>query len=466
MKNQKNQFKKQKGIALAAALLFVAIFSALAVGMFTMSGQNMLAARNLHTVNAARSSAESGLEVIRYYMSQVEIPGTTAESQRFARIVSAFTGASSLLPSGFDCSVNDDGTLLSFGDSDSTIALSGNEGFYATVSPDGTNGVKIDITGTADQIDRSIRSGFTYGTRKKSVFDYGVASKGPLALKSLTLDGVNLRVESDVYIESLTTDGALSIQNASVAGDVKIVNPNAYVTMSGGQSSIGGESGAAAITNHVEIGVDDTEFPLPNPGHFEQYVNGITLNSSNVGSYSNNSVLENVRIAAGTNPSFTGNTTIKGILYVEQPNVINFGGNADIIGIIVGNGSTSDNSGTNKLNFSGTVNSSSVTNLPQTSQYAGLHSERGTFIMAPGFAVEFGGNFGTLNGCIAANGVKTSGSAGGVVGGSIVNYSTEPMRLEGSDITFNRSGITDIPAGFVPEIIIHYDPSAYEEPVM
>lgn len=462
----KHQLKKQKGIALAIALLFVAIFSSLAVGMFTLSGQNMLAARSLHTVNQARSSAESGLEVVRYYISKVEIPGTTPVNQRFAQVINALIGSSSLLPSGFDYSLNEDGTVLSFGDLDSPIGLGDSKAFCAQLADGGVNGVSISVTGTSGDIDRTITSGFTYGTRQRSAFDFGVATKGPLALKSLSLTGVNLRVESDVYIESALTNGALNIQNASVAGDVKIVNPNAYVTMSGGQSSIGGESGAAAIQNHVEIGVDSTEFPTPNAPYFEQYVNGTTLNSSNKASYSNNAVLENVRIAAGTNPKFTGNTVIRGVLYVEQPNVVEFGGNVDITGIIVGDGSVNDNSKTNQLNFTGSVVSSSVANLPQTSQYSGLHDETGTFIIAPGFGVAFGGNFGTLNGCIAANGVRTYGSAGGTIGGSIVNYSTEPMNLEGSDLHFNRSGVTDIPAGFVPEILIHYDPSAYEEPVM
>jgi hypothetical protein len=462
----KKQFQRQKGIAMAAALLFVAVFSALSVGMFSLCRQNTIAAVNLHSVNQARSSAESGLEILRYYMQQIEIPGMTSEDQRFDQVVSALTGSSSILPNGFNWSLNDDGTVISFGNLESPISLGGEKAFYAQMWADGTNGVNVRVKGVSGTLERTIRSEFTYGTRQRTVFDFGVATKGPLSLKSLTLDGVNLRVESDVYIESSITNGALTIQNAQIAGDVKIVNPSAYVTMSGGQSSIGGEQGASAIQNHVEIGVQSTEFPTPNPGYFEQYVNGITLNSSNISSYTNNATLENVRIAAGTNPKFTGNTIIKGVLYIEQPNVVEFGGNADITGLIVGDGDYNDNSASNKVTFTGTVNSTGVASLPQTEQFAGLHDETGTFIMAPGFAVEFGGNFGTLNGCIAANGVRTYGSAGGVIGGSIVNYSTTPMKLEGSGLFFNRSGITDLPAGFVPEILIHYNPAAYEEPAI
>lgn len=461
----KNQLRKNKGIALAAALLFVAVFSALAVGMFTLSGQNSLAARNLHTVNQARSSAESGLEVLRYYMSQVAIPGTTPQSQRFAQVVSAFTGASAILPSGFDCSINEDGTMILFGDSDGSITLSDNEGFYAQmIDVDNGDHVDISITGTSGQIDRTITSGFTYGTRKHSVFDYGVASKGSVLTSSIALSGLNLRIEADMYIESMTVNQALSMKNSLIAGDVKIVNPDGYVTITG-DSSIGGETGVNAF-NHVETGVDPTEFPMPNPGYFEQFVNGATIDSTNIGTFTSNATLNNVRIAAGTNPTFDGNTTINGVMFIEQPNVVTIKGSATINGLIVGNGDLSDNSGTNKLVFEGGVISSSVESLPQTEQFAGLHDETGTFVMAPGFAVSMGGNFGTLNGCIAANGFATYGNAAGTIGGSIINYSPATMNLGGNDLFFNRSGITELPAGFVPEIVIHYDPSLYEEPVI
>ena len=74
----KNQ-SKQKGIALIVAMLFVMVFSALSVAMFSMSSGNSLVASNLHKVNAARSSAESGLEVVHYYLAQAEIPKETGD---------------------------------------------------------------------------------------------------------------------------------------------------------------------------------------------------------------------------------------------------------------------------------------------------------------------------------------------------------------------------------------------------
>ncbi|MHC5083096.1 MAG: PilX N-terminal domain-containing pilus assembly protein [Planctomycetota bacterium] len=460
--------RKQKGIALFIAMVFVTIFSAISVGMFSMSSNNTIVASNLHQANQARANAESGMEVIRHYMDQVEISGLTEVNNRYSAMIDSLKTA---LDGNLSYSYDEDSGTLTVGSVDSPVLLSGTEeSFYATITPDGVNGssgVNIEIIGSNDTIDRAIQSRFSYGVHQTSVFDYGVATKGPLNLGNLLLDGVNVSVEADVYIESLLTDGALNIQNGQIAGDVKIVNPDAYVSMNG-NSSIGGETGANAITEHVEVGVEEADFPIPNATHFAQYANGITIDSgtdiSSLGS------LDNVRIAAGTNPKFTADTQINGVLYIESPNVVEFGGNCDITGLVVAEGDYTDNSQENQLIFRGTVGSNSVdakdddgNYLLSDSKYDGLRDESGTFVMAPGFAVSFGGNFDTLNGCIVANGVEFFGNAGGEIGGSIVNYSDDPMDLTGNDLRFNRSGLDEVPAGFAPEIIIYYDSDAYSE---
>jgi hypothetical protein len=33
-------------------------------------------------------------------------------------------------------------------------------------------------------------------------------------------------------------------------------------------------------------------------------------------------------------------------------------------------------------------------------------------------------------------------------------------------LLFNRSGLTDVPPGFVPQVILRYDPSSYSEAVL
>ena len=270
-------------------------------------------------------------------------------------------------------------------------------------------------------------------------------------------------MESNAYIESLDEILALSIVgNSQIDGNVKIGNPIGMVDLQGGQAGIGGETGQAAIDNHVEFGVPPVEFPEPNPYQFESYaINVIDANTDTTA----NATFENIRIPAGLNPHFSGQTTLMGVIFIETPNVVTFSGTVDMTGIIVGDGSQADDSGTNQLIFLGNVGSQSVSELPAESQYDGLHEQIGTFIIAPGFAVSFGGNFSTLSGAIAGNGIHFFGDAGGTINGSIINYSSEEMTFSGnSDLYFNRSGLEDVPAGFVPEIILAFDASSYREP--
>ena len=409
----------------------------------------MHVANNHSQAGRALESALSGMEVMNYWMTKVSMPGATAPSQRFdsmsADLANYITvGQAVTLDSSKPKSFN---TQLQFVDNDT---------------------FQIRVTGQAGQLQRTVAINYTFGVRQDTVFDYGVATKGPLHLSgNILLDGTSIAVEADVYIESENNNDVLSIiGNSQIAGDVKVTNPDGIVTLQGGQAGIGGETGQDAIDNHVEVGMPPTDFPVPNTSHFEQYVTGDTIDSDT--DVSDDGTYENVRIAAGTNPHFSGNVTINGIMFIEAPNVVTFSGNCDINGLIVGDGDMNDDSGENTLTFLGNVSSSSVADLPEEeSQFDGLREETGTFLMAPGFKASFGGNFDTLSGAIAANGIEFFGNAGGTIAGSVLNYSDTPMILSGnSDLFFNRSGITEVPAGFEPEIVLHHDPASYDEPVL
>lgn len=343
-----------------------------------------------------------------------------------------------------------------------TVTLNSAKGqnFSAVITQIAPETLQVDVTGVYAAVMKTIRANYEFGTTSHTVFDYGVATKGPLHLAgNIELEGVNISVESDVYIESEYENEALSIiGNSQIAGNVKITNPDAYVTLQGGQAGIGGETGQDAIDNHVSFGTDPPEFPTPDPAHFEPYATNMVDSSTTI----TDGTFENIRIAAGTNPEFSGNVTLNGIVFIETPNVVTFSGNTIITGIVVGDGSYEDNSATNQVNFLGTVDSYPVSNLPE--QFGQLRDETGTFALTPGFSVSFGGNFSTLNGAIAANGVEFFGNAGGIINGSVVNYSGEPMTLSGNnDLFFNRSADAQVPAGFIQDIVLQYVPTSYAE---
>jgi len=459
MKRARTTHRRMKGSALILSLVFVAMFFSMAVAVAGMSGANVQIAENQRRLNSARSCAESGLEVLRYWMNKVEISGTTDAEDRFDAVATSLQGELSTAGTTNLVPVYSGSTITI---SDVPLDSSLGKTFSAVLTKIDNNNIQLDVTGHYKSLTRTIRANYAFGKRANTVFDFGVASKGPVSLAgNVELAGVNLMVESNAYIESENALLALSIiGNSQIAGEVKIVNPYAYVDLQGGKAGIGGDTGTDAM-DHVKIGVGACEFPEMNPGEFVGYAtNTLTaeMDTSADASY------ENLRIPAGMNPSFSGQVTLKGVIFIEAPNVVTFSGGVDITGIIVTNGDDTDNSGTNRLVFTGNVAGHPVTELPQTAQFAGLHDDIGTFIMAPGFHVGFGGSFSTLSGAIAANGIQMWGNAGGVIHGSIINYSDAQMTLQGNtDLYFNRSGLTEVTAGFVPQWILYYDNSSYTE---
>ncbi len=454
----------RKGAALIISMIFVLVFSALAVSMAAMSGTNLQLAENQRKADCARACAESGLDILRFWLGRIYMPGTTQPNDRFSCLASFLQ--SDLAENGISnipiaIYAND----ISIGAGENPVVLYSSPAQYFSAEIQTTSDIDIlqmDVTGSAGGLDRTIRVNYNFGTRAHTVFDYGVATKGALNLYgNIDMSGANIELDAGVYIETEddANDALEIIGNSSIAGDVHITNPDATVTLQGGQASIGGETGQDAIDNHVNFGAPTTEFPVPNPGYFEHYVQN---------TYDPNNVLteyENVRIPAGTDPITFGNVIFRGVVFIEAPNIITFTGNTTITGIIVGNGDLSDNSGTNQIIFSGTVVSYPVTDLPE--EFGELRDETGTFLMAPGFSASFIGDFETLNGAIAANGITFGGNAGGTIAGSVLNYSDTPMELSGnSDLFFNRSGTDQMPAGFGPEIILYYVPSSYSEVVL
>ncbi len=454
---------RQRGSALVMSIIFIAVFSALAVAMASVSGANVQIAENQRKVDTTRACADSGLEVVRYWMNQVAISGTTPDDQRFSAI------ATSLQEALTDAGVTNFTTTVTA----STITIAEvpldstrDQSFSAVLTKIDNDNIQLDVTGHHGPIERTIRTRYCFGQRANTVFDFGVASKGPVSLSgNVELEGVTIDVESNAYIESENTLLALSIiGNSHIAGQVKIVNPSAYVDLQGGKAGIGGATGEdAAQEPYTTIGVAPAEFPEMVPSQFADLVT-LTEIDPNVDTTAD-ATLENIIIPADLNPTFSGHATLKGLIWVEPPNVVTFTGGADVTAIIVGNGDADDNSGVNRIDFQGNVDGEDIATLPETeTQFAGLRDSSGTFIIAPGFHVSFGGSFDALCGAIAANGIEFYGSAGGVIQGSIINYSDNEMSLSGnSDLYFNRSGVDEVPAGFVPEIILEYDGSSYCE---
>ncbi|MBW7990299.1 MAG: hypothetical protein FVQ84_09830 [Planctomycetes bacterium] len=454
----KKFLQNRRGAVLIISMIFVLIFSALAVSMATMSGMNVQLASNQRKLNSTLSAAHSGLEAMRYWMDRITIPDSTLPSDYLSTVFSSFQN---------DLAANSI-TNISASYSSSTITIPPvilasvyNINFEATIEQLNNNTLQMDVTGMSNQITRTIRVNYNIAPKKHPIFDYGIATKGPLHLQGSTgVNGLNNSIEANIYIESTNNNDALSLQGSStIAGDVSISNQFANPSVSN-SSSIGGETGQNAIDNHVTVGAASTDFPIPDPTAFEHYVVNIFDPATDT---TTDMTLENIRIPAGTNPHFSGHVTLKGIVFIETPNIVTFTGNTDIIGIVIGDGDLAYPSVDNQLIFIGNVNSSSVSQLDAT--FGNIRQETGTFLLAPGFDASFGGSFNTINGVIAASGIEFFGNAGGTVKGSVINYGYDPMTLVGSvDLVFNL-GITENPAGFATYMVLEFQPETYSEPV-
>jgi hypothetical protein len=427
--------------------------------MATFSGTNLQISENQRKSDCARACAESGVEIIRFWLSRFSVVGSTDMGVVFYSLGSPSSPAS--LPSDLTaCGITNittsyDGSSITI--PSVTLDSENSKSFSAVITQFDADTLQMEVTGTYETITRTIRANYDFGVRRNTVFDYGVATKGPLKLAgNIELGGVNVSVESDVYIVSENSSLALEITgNSAIAGEVHICNPIGTADLQGGQASVGGETVPGAY-DHITSDYGEVEFPVPNPGYFEHYaVNDINYPSGET-------TFTNVRIPPNTNPSFGGGVTLTGVTFIETPNIVTFTGNVVITGIIVGDGSTDDDSATNRIDFMGTVDSAPVTDLP--AEFGGLRDETGTFLMAPGFSLSFGGDFATINGAIAANGINFYGNAGGTIEGSVLNYSDTKMELSGNnDLFFNRFGDTEVPVGFEPDIILQYDPASYSE---
>jgi len=446
----------RKGAVLIVAMILVVIFSALAVSMAAMSGTNAQLASNQHKVGCALGNATSGLEVQRHWLTPVAMPSSTPTANYFSTIVS--TLQSNLDANGIsNITLENNGTILPV-----TLDSTTGQTFTGQISISNTNPNILEVcaTGGDAQIKRTIKVDFDIEPYEHPIFNYGLATKGPLNYTGNPVTiGATEAWEADIYVESSGSDTAISVGgNTNFNGNIMIGNPDADVSF-GGDVLIDGDHNEEAIDNHVFIGVDPVEFPEPDTARFQPYATGITIDSST--DLTKGMTLVNATIAAGTNPTFLQSVIIQGILLIESPNVVTFGKNVALQGIIVAEGDVTADPVTDRIDFIGNFASGPY---PPSIEFDAIRQEEGSSIVAPGFAASFQGNFSTLEGVVAVSGVHFSGNVAAQVKGTIINYSDQPMVVEGNaSMTFDRSASTKVPAGFDTLRVLTYNPSSYDE---
>jgi hypothetical protein len=439
--------------------MFLAILATLGISYATFTNNSLLKANNLVGAQGAQLEAESGMAFMSLILSNCEIPPGSSGQQ-------LLDDAANALDSALNGTGNLQGQTIGYNGTTVTIpsVFAGNgRSFSAQLSLVDTLLVHLAVTGQNGEITRSVGIDYQMVPGGESFFAYGIASMSPVSLTgNAKVLGANSPSEAQVLSATESVDEALKMSgNSEIEGDVYFSNPLGYATLNG-NASIGGEPcGSETIAHHIHNDIGSVDFPEVDPSIFEPFATNIVDSETPT---SGNLTFNNIRILAGTNPTFSGNINVNGVIFIEAPNQVHFTGNFTFKGVIVTEDAGENVYDQNTIKFSGNTDIEGVEVLPDTPEFHDLREMPGSFLLAPGFGTEFTGNFGTINGTMAADEFKFTGNAGGTVKGSIINYGDSEFRMTGnSHLIIDRSGTPTIPSGFATWSNFGAIPDSYME---
>jgi hypothetical protein len=443
---------RNKGATLLLCLMFLGMFSGLTVAFFTMATTNVQIANNYRQADAAYGAAESGLEIMRYWLSRFVMPKTTPPDEYLPTIVAYLqhdlhaSGVSQIV-------VRDDGSIPGV-----PLDTAGST-FSARLRMDENDPglLRLTVTGAQDGLTRTIEVSFSLAPYQHPIFAYGVAVKGPLQFpQNPTLTGATHPWEADVYVD---TDQMIAVDiggNANFDGDFRLRNPDGQMYCSG-DLQIAGDKNEEALANHVFPGAAPVVFPTPDTEMFETLATGPVVDPSTM-NFGKGLTLTNATIPPGRNPTFGGTVIIQGVLVVQAPNVVTFKQNCQLNGIIVGVG-RADNPEDNQIRF---ARNFATGPFPAGEQFASLAGVTGTSILAPDFGVSFTGNFSVIDGVVAAGSLSFSGNASAEINGTLISYWDEPFVVDGNiAFNFDRANGNKVPGGFDTHRVLAYNPTSY-----
>jgi len=406
----------------------------------------------------ARLAAESGLEFMLYQLRRVRLPGDTTDTTLLANLTAALGDRLDGTPNLAGIAITNTGSAAYV----PPVQLEESGTFCCWITPVASGLCRLKVRGSAGGLDRHITMDLALTPKLPLVFNYGLASRGKIEVSGHTkVVGVNHPTEANVFSAYSAGGTAIQVKGSSVtiSGDLFVSGEESAVAITG-SPTIAGSCHPATVSEHIHFGVEPPDFPVLNTEPLAALATNVVDSSTDT---SSGQVFSNIRIAAGTNPNFTSDTVINGVVYVEAPNIVTFAGHATINGLIV----TEDNDlpvDQCQLRFSGTVDAAGVAALPDTEEFAAVKQQTGTFVLAPGFAATFSGNFSTVNGSIVADQLTFSGTAEGIIKGGVIGLTDLPTELSGNvEIYVDRSTQDPNPAGIVKPFALETMPDSYTE---
>ncbi len=375
---------RRSGITSVLAMLFLTLFAMLSLGFYASVTSSVQIAKNDQRNAKALLAAESGVQFMRYHLANVNISSSssTPMSDLCTDLQARLEGTSNL--GGHHVTLTNNTIYVPDGGAYITTNASDNTGFSAVITDHGGN-IVCTITGrsganSSTVANKGVSLDFTRTPIATSAFDYAIASKGKVSISKGTLSGVTGVSSNSVatLMSSKNATGAMSVSGGTIGGDINVVSSTSNASITGG--SVGGTSNTSQILSQHTHVVADPSWPTFDTTVFASYAT-----STYGGATSGN--LVNVRIPPNTNPKFTGNTTIQGILYVQSPNTVTFRGNTTLQGFIV-----FENAGDVTQNVISMSGNFSEGNLPSGSQFDPLRTTTGIAILAPTTALSMSGS--------------------------------------------------------------------------
>lgn len=430
--------RPRRGLASMLAMLYLVLFSALALGFYSATTTSSEVVANDRLIVGAQSAAESGMDFIRYYLSLVSIPpGTLAanlQSELFKDLQKQLDGTTNLAANVIGSSGN---VIQIPASSTAYIPLdkTSDKSFRATITVwSGDIVVKVEGRISGGKITRYVQMDYEPGTHTTTSFNFAVASRGQVVMKKGSLGGTAGVSNTVAQIMSASvTNGAISVTGGLVGGDLSILD-GAAVNITGG--SVAGSTNINDIkSNHVFV-VNDPDFPDVDPTVYKKYATNAYV--------SNAKKQANIVVPPNTNPKFNANDTVQGIMYIQAPNQVTFNGNFKLQGFVVMEKGVVGS--TNTMSFSGNLTQSPV---PAGAQFDAVRAVSGVAILAPTVAVSMSGSTDSfMRGSIICDSFSFAGSADIQIDqGTLMtlNPNANSAVFNGKTMKFTANGSNNVP---------------------
>ena len=443
----------RRGMTSLLAMLYLVIFSAIALGFYTQTNAGRQISSNEQRLNEAHVAAESGVAFLKYHLSALNVaykqPAQRLE-EIYMQLAERLDGSASL-GGGI---IGYDGNAIYIPDGTHSYVRThpGGPGFRARIKIKNDHSLQVKFVGrhsaTTKGVGRGIEVTFKTEERVAPLFKYGMASRGQVIVSG---EGEIRGVPDPAYATILVTTGtnpAVTMTGPSeISGDIHLSNASAFTSINS-SCTVGGDTGAL-IPNHIKKVplADVPEFPAIDTSIFIPYIKSTYTLASG-------SNVKNIRIPAGTGTSaspvkFASGATVDGIMYIESPNWVKFEGTATIRGVIVGPNTASGGLAANVIQFAGQATAHDISTLPPGPDFPdGLRALTGSSILANGFDVQFAGGYAAISGSIASSKLTFTGTAGGTITGHVLGLSNQVLSVSGkSQVLLQKPSTNKWPAG-------------------